>query len=528
MGGFIPSEVDIIVDLFCIFPILLVGWMAFFAQFVLPVRTFRDRQKIYDRLITYLFGGHGPAIFIENGKIRERPGESEKKGPGVLWLDSASAAVTRTAVAIKQTVGPGVHFTQGGEFIAGTVDLHTQFHSLGPKEEDKPFDPKPKEDAEISEHNKYNEVQNRRKMVSALTRDGIEVIPNISVIFRVDTGFPKENEPGSRFGYRMGITKKARENEKKDKEAIYKAIIGQGVNLNALPDENRRRLAWNELPGALAVDVWREYVAKFTLDELFSPTQLVPPPPEKLPEPTEAEVESLSQPVMLRATSNTFLDGLAAIIHEINVVMDRAIGWLEEKKEEKPQKPSTLEVPAPESSNQKEAQKKTALQVVNEMVKARLTQPDVDVMDDTGKRGEGKVDSDEYKLLQKRGLKVISASVGTLRFSPEVEEQLIKQWSATWLNNAKAESEQLGRKQNILETSAQEEALINYAVAISREVNGMVKNGKPDVKTALKALLLRSRSMIRSGEHSDHLRRRMSTELEDIEDIIKWVEENGK
>ena len=105
----------------------------------LPVRTFRDRQKIFDRLITYLLGGHGPAIFIRNGELIKREGEERKKGPGVLWLDTASAAVTRTSVAIKQTMGPGVHFIDSREFIAGTVDLHVQSQSIGPKESDKPF-----------------------------------------------------------------------------------------------------------------------------------------------------------------------------------------------------------------------------------------------------------------------------------------------------------------------------------------------------------------------------------------------------
>ena len=207
MGGFVASEVDIFIDLVCIFPLLLVIWLAFFAQFVLPVRTSRDRQKIFDRLLTYLFGGHGPAIFIRDGHLIMREGEERKKGPGVLWLDSASAAVTRSATAIKQTIGPGVHFIENREFIAGTVDLHIQTQSVGPKESDKPFDSK-KDEQSDEEH---NQIQDRRKQVSALTRDGIEVVPNISVTFRVDTGFPKEGQPGSRFGFRTGITKKDKE-----------------------------------------------------------------------------------------------------------------------------------------------------------------------------------------------------------------------------------------------------------------------------------------------------------------------------
>ncbi|HEX9837967.1 MAG TPA: hypothetical protein VGA72_01400, partial [Anaerolineales bacterium] len=52
MGGIRANLFDIFVDLACVFPILLILWMAFFAQFVLPVRTFRDRQKIFNRLFS--------------------------------------------------------------------------------------------------------------------------------------------------------------------------------------------------------------------------------------------------------------------------------------------------------------------------------------------------------------------------------------------------------------------------------------------------------------------------------------------
>ncbi|HJR81309.1 MAG TPA: hypothetical protein VJ821_14660, partial [Anaerolineales bacterium] len=190
MGGIRANLFDIFVDLACIFPILLMLWMAFFAQFVLPVRTFRDRQKIFSRLLANFFGSHGPAIFIRNGQLVKREGEERKAGAGVLWLDSASAAVTRTAVAIKQTIGPGVHFLDNFEYIAGTVDLHVQIQALGPKESDKPFEDK--KEAQTDEE--FHQIQERRKRVSALTRDGIEVIPNISIIFRVDTGFPKEGQ----------------------------------------------------------------------------------------------------------------------------------------------------------------------------------------------------------------------------------------------------------------------------------------------------------------------------------------------
>jgi hypothetical protein len=531
MGGVLPNLPGIIFDLLCIFPVFLILWMAFFAQFVLPVHTFEDRQKIFSRLLADLFGKHGPALFIENGEVKEHSGERLKKGPGVIWLDSASAAVTRTPTKIKQTLGPGVHFIEKGEFIAGTVDLHIQSQTIGPKENDKPFEEK----KEGQTDEEFNQIQDRRKQVSALTRDGIEVIPNISVTFRVNTGFPAEGKPGSRFGYRTGITEKDKKNEKEDKEAIRKAILGEGINPNVAPDSPRRRVKWNELPAALAVDVWREYVAKFTLDELFKAEQIIPPPPPQLPQPTEEEIDLLSQPLRVGSRQNNLQDSLASMLHEINLTMRKLIKWLEGEKEDKTPTPPVPQ-PAPSNSYQKkEPEKKTALQVINEMVNARLTRPYVDFLDNHGKREypdvfghpNVQVPSREYKLLEERGLIVLNVSVNNFHLNPLVDQELIKQWTANWLGNAKAEGDQIDRMQDAISTSARERVLTAYAEALSAEIKSLTEKGTPNIKSALKSLLMRSRALIRSGELGEHLRRRLSTELQDIEGIIKWVEANG-
>jgi hypothetical protein len=516
MGGIRANLLEIAVDLACVFPLLLVLWMAFFAQFVLPVRTFRDRQRIFDRLVTYLFGGHGPALFIENGTIKEHSGERLKRGPGVIWLDSASAAVTRTAVSIRNTIGPGVHFINSFEYIAGTVDLHTQLQQIGPKESDKPF--APKKDDQPQEV--WDQIQDRRKQVSALTRDGIEVIPNITVLFRVKTGFPKEGQPGSRFGYRTGVTKRDKQNEANDKEAIRRAILGEGINPNAVLDSPRRRVAWNEFPGSLAVDVWREYVAKFTLDQLFQPNQLVPPPPPRVPEPLEEEIDPLSQPVQVSANRNTVQDSLAKMVRELNLMMSRAIRVLEGKQEEKVKQPIPPKPFSTDARAKKEPQRKTALQVINEMVKARLTQEEVDILDDHGVRGQGTVPSLEYKLLQERGLEVRSVSISNLRFDPDIENTIINRWSTTWLQNARAESEQVERKRNLVETAGQEKAIRQYADFLSKD---LIQKRPVGIKETLKTLLLRTRTLMMSNPQ---LRQRMSEEEQDLEDIIRWMEGN--
>jgi len=515
MGGIQANLVDLLVDLICIFPLLLVLWLAFFAQFVLPVHTFEDRQKIFDRLVTDLFGGHGPAIFIRNGDLVAREGEERKKGPGVLWLDSASAAVTRTATKIKQTMGPGVHFIDSGEFIAGTLDLHVQSDSAGPKPSDNPFG----EQGGLDD-DEWKQIQDRRKQVSALTRDGIEVIPNISVTFRVRTGFPAEGKPGSRFGYRTGITKKDQENEAADKDAIRRAILGEGINPNELSDSPRRRVAWNELPVSLAVDVWREYVSKFTLDELFKSEQLVPPPVPKVPQPTEEEVDPLSQPLQVSPQRNALQEGLTAMIREINLLMNRAIKWLEGKDQEE-KKPSVPPPFTPETNRKAEPEKKTALQVINEMVNARLIRPEVDILDDHGRRGEGQIPSAEYKLLESRGLEVKGVGISNIRLNPEIEAIIMKRWSASWLSNANAEKSQIEKRRGIMETIGQDKAMIQYAELLSKD---LIRKKPSGPRETLKTLLMRTKSII---IQDDQLRKRMSDEQQELDEIIRWIEANG-
>ncbi|MEP7134190.1 MAG: hypothetical protein ABI904_04605 [Chloroflexota bacterium] len=517
IGGVQASILYILIDLACIFPTVLVACIAFFAQFVLPVRTLSDRQKIFDRLITYLSGGHGPALFIENGVIKEHAGERLKQGPGVVWLDSASAAITRTSVKIKQTMGPGVYFLDRGEFIAATLDLHTQAQSIGPKESDHPFDDQ-SDDLDDSE---YHQIQDRRKQVSAWTRDGIEVVPNISVSFRVDTGFPTEGQPGSRFGYRIGITKKDKQKEQQDKDAIQKALLGEGINPNMSSDSPRRRVAWNQLPASLAVDIWREYVAKFTLDELFKPTQLVPPPPPQIPEPLEEEIDPLTQRLEVNPNQSAIQRNTLSTLREINRLMDRTIKRLDKTAPVQPTKPTPGITPSTASPTKGEPQKRTALQVINEMIKARLTQAEVDVIDDHGTRLNGTALSPEFALLQRRGLKVLSVGVSNVRLNPAIEGAIINKWSGTWLSTAKEENKQIERKRNIIEAAGQEQAIRQYAEKLSIE---LLRKKPQGFQETLKTLIMRTRGIIIENEN---LRQNMGNEQTVLEEIIKWMEVNG-
>jgi hypothetical protein len=449
--------------------------------------------------------------------MRSGKGELQRKGPGVLWLDTASATVIRTGTKFKEAIGPGVHFTGKKEFIAGTVDLHTQVDSLGPGgDEENPFMPKPGADADQTEKDKYDKLQKQRMEVSSLTRDGIEVVPKISVTFRVDT-MPAEGDqqPGSRFGYRTGTSTKDKENEARDKEAIYKAITGEGINPNAPAETPRHRVAWNHLPILLAVDVWREYVAKFTLDELFTATQDVPPPPSALPQPTDEEIGQLNEPVQVGAKQDPLQDFFESILRELNKIIATWLDSLEGKKTKDDEKSKAESFFVPKAD---EPSKKTALQVINEMVKARLTLAYVQELDSIGQRTGKLKESFEHKLLTKRGLKVLNASISNPRVDDFMEKQLISQWTASWLNNAKAERDRIDRQRGFVEIQAQEQGMNEYIHALARHIMRFRPTG---IKETIRALLIYTRLMI---VRNDRLQKRMSTEREEMEEILQWVE----
>jgi hypothetical protein len=241
----LPLAVDIVI---------LVGgalfWMAFFSQFVLPVRTLEERWMAFNRLRSYLGGKHGPAIFVENGEVQHRSQELRRRGAGVIVLDTASAAVLRNASAFTRAIGPGIVFTDQREYIAGTVDLHSQSRKIGPIDKDTdPFALQRKDESREA----YQRREERRWETSGLTRDGVEVIPSISATFRLDS---KPGEGGSMFGY--------------NPNAVWRTIASEGIDPGAPADARSRRVPWNWLPVYLAADLWREYLRKFTLNELFT------------------------------------------------------------------------------------------------------------------------------------------------------------------------------------------------------------------------------------------------------------------
>jgi hypothetical protein len=235
-----------------IFFLSLMAFLLFFGQFVLPVINLPERIKAIQRLIYYIFGDHGPAFFIENGELRERRIDRSKSGPGVIILDTASAAVLRTPTRYKGAIGPGIAFTDRNDIIAGIVDLHIQSQSVGPRQDEDPFSAIRKGESSAA----YEARTSRKNETLAITRDGIQVCANLSLRFKLDS---KPGEGFSAYGF--------------NPESVEKAIIGQSINFEKPDDNPERTTSWKWYPVNLAIDIFREYISKYTLNELFPLTK---------------------------------------------------------------------------------------------------------------------------------------------------------------------------------------------------------------------------------------------------------------
>ncbi len=435
-------------DVFVIGILGLLLWLGFFAQYVLPLKSLRERRAAFNRLVGYLTRSHGPAIRIENGKVIQSLGERKRSGPGVILLDTASAAMLRTKTIFVDAIGPGVVFTKRGEFLhQEAVDLHTQVRPLpplGPLATEDPFAPwnKRKEDEK-----EYQARQMRRKETSGLTRDGVELVPNILAVVKTKS---LPGQGGTRFGF--------------NSRSVRLAITREGIVPNGL-----RNIPWYEVPAYLAVEVWREYLGKFTLIELFTPQN------EK----------------------------------------------------------SVLALGSGEDDGQQisKALNETRFELILRMIRLRLTQAEVPRLDDYGQEGEGTLISREYRILEEMGVQVKDISISGIRFPRTVESQLVQQWLSTWLERALAERDAVENRRILAGEMGKETALIDFAESVVKnlgeslvddEGNAIPFDSKlrPDLGLSLEMLVTGTQQLI---SRNAKLHQWLLNEESELNKLLEWI-----
>jgi hypothetical protein len=150
------------------------------------------------------------------------------------------------------------------------------------------------------------------------------------------------------------------------------------------------------------------------------------------------------------------------------------------------------------------------------MMKARMTQANVPILDESGQPLEGFRHSQEFDRLSERGIKVSSVSVSGLKFDKGVEEELVNLWNTSWLLNAKADQSRIVRLASAYVVNGKQKALHEHAAILSEAINN-----QQDIASAVKALLKQTQSEIKLNER---LMLSATHEVQDIDDIIKWME----
>ena len=221
----------------------------FWAHFVLPIKHPNEIKIVLNNMVFSLLGRPQEALILKNGS----PGNSSKqdrgdKAAGIFLLDRASAAVLRSDKGYTRVIGPGLSFARKGEYFSGSMDLHAQRRTLGPLASEDPFAPKEQNEELVS----FRERQGRRQETSAMTQDGVEIVPRIEVDFRLEGRSPKDGNP---FPFQA--------------EFVWRALTQDSSSPLGSSSEKTQTVSWDWLPVHLATDLWRDYLSKLSVHELF-------------------------------------------------------------------------------------------------------------------------------------------------------------------------------------------------------------------------------------------------------------------
>jgi hypothetical protein len=333
--------------------------------------------------------------------------------------------------------------------------------------------------------------------VTARTRDGNEVVPRIGLVFKLDAMPASLGGPGSRFGFSA--------------EAVSRAARAEGVAAGT-DAETRARVRWNQLPSLIAADLWREYLSKFTLDELFAPT--FPALPDILqPEPDAAGAWHGAEQLPGTGQSN-------GLLRRLN---DRLEETLERRRVRNATPPEFPFVPPRDARvSSTRGRSYTALDIVAQMIKGRMTRAVVPVLDEYGRPAKGRLESEEYKRLKERGLVVLDVEIEAIHFDPAVEDQIVRNWNTSWLGAAKDDRRHIEQLELLSMQAGRQKALLEHAGHLAR---GLEVDDPKTVSSAVQSLLRSAHAAVLADERVSG---RGRTELHALSQIQRWAEADGR
>jgi hypothetical protein len=281
------------------------------AQFVLPVQNMGERRKANKSFWKFLFGRHGLAVFVKEGKIIEGQDDSKDASGGVVLVDLSSA------VALSQQTN-----TKSWNIADGLEDedyaAEKEYHWLGRGKNREPFvDVKGPGLTFLAKGQQIFSAidlrpQSRSTAVIAYTRNGIQISANVSVTFSlsadaeiINVGYvggkiqmlevdesPSEGVMTVRGIFELdeqdassleGFALHAAGNYSSPEESLsslstpfkyYHGRVFNAASSEAQSISASQTISWREVPLEVATDLFRKELLAIPYEDIFGGTKL--------------------------------------------------------------------------------------------------------------------------------------------------------------------------------------------------------------------------------------------------------------
>lgn len=272
------------------------------AYFLLPNLSLEQQIELWRRLLLYLIGKHGAAVFVRNGKIVAELGEKSKQGVGLLLIDRHSAVLVEELNPNRtnqvKVFAPGIVFLSKGEKIRGSVDLRPQRRSIAD------LRAYTKDGVEVITHlsTTFTLGQPAEVLLVTYHLDQLQSQPSADAVRVIQLSEPMPSAPGT-TSLRRKITSLSNEIDADDREEIHRFV--QNFHLerstpsfneagtksatqyfidplriiaaySAIPSSHPLQISldWSDLPLQITIDLFREFIASIPYHSIYSPQGL--------------------------------------------------------------------------------------------------------------------------------------------------------------------------------------------------------------------------------------------------------------
>ncbi len=283
---------------------------------ILPIEAKGIQSDVLSLLSSYMLGGHGPVVFVNEGEHSVRDGPFNKVGPGFIKIDTCSAAVLeKTAFqpglvggllkAIRgshprdnlgmRSVDWGVKFTHVGERVRGIADLRRQIRL------------KPGVKVHTRDGIEVNSVVfalftlGEPPDVLRVAYEGHEQIPEKLRVFGTKLVPPEDNGESD---FQVQVVSKMQDDlDSEDKLEIHQFVqsyrrraglsveagkkqpkrwrpfrfypnrVFSAITLRPYDVYDEELKDWTEIPVHIAVNIFREHISQHLYDRLYDPKE---------------------------------------------------------------------------------------------------------------------------------------------------------------------------------------------------------------------------------------------------------------